>query len=157
MSRINHCGVTTLYACLSGAKQTINLTRISYITFLKMMLTFFLTGRQPVRSGVAGDGGVFYPCFSTGLPRSEYTLAEVLKDAGYSTGMVGKWHLGMENSFIMLYHRNKWYYLPVISCHSNNSELNLLLPALSQYVKKNHKSFISALTMLTYVAHPQPL
>ncbi|TVX97516.1 arylsulfatase [Mycolicibacterium porcinum] len=50
-----------------------------------------LTGRIPNRSGMTtvafqGQGG--------GLPAAEWTLASVLKTAGYKTFFTGKWHLG---------------------------------------------------------------
>ncbi len=51
-----------------------------------------LTGRYPIRSGLAL--GVVQPWHDHGLSQSEYTLAELLKDAGYATAMIGKWHLG---------------------------------------------------------------
>ncbi len=50
-----------------------------------------LTGRYPIRSGMQH---VVMPHSDFGLPQSEVTIAEILKDAGYATGMVGKWHLG---------------------------------------------------------------
>lgn len=34
-----------------------------------------------------------------GLPLSQITIGDVLKGAGYTTGMVGKWHLGMAPQF----------------------------------------------------------
>ncbi|WP_425046205.1 sulfatase-like hydrolase/transferase [Primorskyibacter sp. S87] len=49
------------------------------------------TGRLPVRTGM-GDTSVDISGF--GLPGSEVTLAEVLKQAGYNTSHVGKWHMG---------------------------------------------------------------
>ena len=56
-----------------------------------------LTGRLPVRSGMAGarwTGGVLLPDAAGALPRDEVTLAEALRDEGYRTAMAGKWHLG---------------------------------------------------------------
>src|SRR5271169_5223716 len=50
-----------------------------------------LTGRHPIRSGtqtVPLTGG------PDGLTRWEVTIARALSDAGYATGMWGKWHLG---------------------------------------------------------------
>jgi len=77
------------------------------------------TGRFPNRSGMTtvafqGQGG--------GLPEAEWTLASVLKKAGYTTFFAGKWHLGeddyalpiahgydvMRNTF--LYHLNAYTY-----------------------------------------------
>lgn len=52
----------------------------------------FITGRYPVRYGM--HYGVVLPHSQWGLPSSEVTLPEVLRDEGYQTAMIGKWHLG---------------------------------------------------------------
>jgi len=39
-------------------------------------------------------GGVCFPHLTKALNPKEYTLAEMIKDAGYATGCFGKWHLG---------------------------------------------------------------
>lgn len=51
-----------------------------------------LTGRYPQRVGVPGNVGAGYA--ERGLYPSEITLAELLKQNGYRTGLSGKWHLG---------------------------------------------------------------
>jgi arylsulfatase A-like enzyme len=59
-----------------------------------------LTGRYPFRCGLTTnpdpDGGPVAD--RTALPRSEITLAHVLREAGYATSMVGKWHLGHQRN-----------------------------------------------------------
>jgi len=51
-----------------------------------------MTGKYPGRVGLAT--GVLRPDATGGLASAEITLAEVLKAAGYTTGCIGKWHLG---------------------------------------------------------------
>jgi len=77
------------------------------------------TGRIPNRSGMTtvafqGQGG--------GLPAAEWTLASVLKQAGYNTYFTGKWHLGEADyalptaqgydvmRYVGLYHLNAYTY-----------------------------------------------
>lgn len=51
-----------------------------------------MTGRYPMRYGL--QSFVILPGHTYGLPTDETTLPQALKQAGYTTAMVGKWHLG---------------------------------------------------------------
>ncbi len=54
-----------------------------------------LTGRYPIRSGMCGHRRVLFPNSKGGLPPSEITIAEALREEGYATVHIGKWHLGI--------------------------------------------------------------
>ncbi len=51
-----------------------------------------MTGRFPARAGVPGN--VSSMKGEPGMPAGEITIAEMLGQAGYATGHIGKWHLG---------------------------------------------------------------
>jgi arylsulfatase A len=55
-----------------------------------------LTGRYPHRAGVPNNAESHPTKFGSGhgLQEEQVTIAELLKDAGYRTGLFGKWHLG---------------------------------------------------------------
>lgn len=65
----------------------------------------YLTGKYPARLGVTDwidTNGTTHPLrgklidapYIKHIPKGEYTLAQAMKDAGYATWHVGKWHLG---------------------------------------------------------------
>jgi arylsulfatase len=69
-----------------------------------------MTGRYAIRSGnsVAPLGGGIY-----GLVQWEITMAEMLSEAGYATGIYGKWHLGRtEGRFPTDQGFDEWYGIP---------------------------------------------
>jgi len=69
-----------------------------------------MTGRYAIRSGnstVPLGEGVY------GLVQWEITMAEMLSEAGYATGMFGKWHLGRtEDRFPTDQGFDEWYGIP---------------------------------------------
>jgi arylsulfatase A-like enzyme len=60
-----------------------------------------LTGRYAIRAGI---NGALMPESKTGLGAGETTIADILKSAGYRTGIVGKWHLGNRPGFFPTEH-----------------------------------------------------
>ena len=79
-----------------------------------------MTGRYAIRSGnaLAGGLGVY------GLVQWEVTMAEMLSEAGYSTGIFGKWHLGQtEGRFPTDQGFDEWYGIPNSTDESAWSQL----------------------------------
>jgi arylsulfatase A-like enzyme len=54
-----------------------------------------MTGRYPMRMGL--QSGVIRPWADYGMPLEERTLAQAMHEAGYTTAICGKWHLGSVN------------------------------------------------------------
>lgn len=69
-----------------------------------------LTGRFPLRHGIirnpAPDAGIN----DVGIAEDEITLGEIFQESGYSTKLIGKWHLGHREEFFPVKHGFDEYY-----------------------------------------------
>lgn len=71
-----------------------------------------LTGCYPPRIGFGLFEGmpVLFPGQAVGLPSTEFSIARILRDAGYRTQMVGKWHCGDQDEFLPINHGFEHYF-----------------------------------------------
>lgn len=95
-----------------------------------------MTGRYAIRSGTSKVplGSGLY-----GMTQWEYTMAEMLSDVGYATGMFGKWHLGdspgrypTDQGF------DEWYGIPNTTDESYWPDNDLYRPGTHPQVKFAH-------------------
>ncbi|GMN09063.1 sulfatase [Croceitalea sp. MTPC9] len=137
-----------------------------------------LTGCYPNRIGIHG---AFMPNSKQGLSTSETTMAEMLKDIGYKTGVFGKWHLGDNPKFMpnnqgfdeyfgIPYSNDMWPFHPqqgpifdfdplplfenetIIDTLTNQSLLTTQITKRSvDFIEKNKEN-----PFFLYIAHPQP-
>lgn len=137
-----------------------------------------LTGCYPNRLGIHG---AFMPNSQKGLNPSEVTLAEMLKEVGYSTGHFGKWHLGdapefmptkqgFDEYFGIPYSNDMWPFHPqqgpifdfgplplyenenIIDTLTDQSNLTTEITERSLEFIEQHKDH----PFFLYIAHPQP-
>jgi arylsulfatase len=104
------------------ASQGLRLTNFNVETQCTPSRSALMTGRYAIRSGngtVPLGEGVY------GLVQWEVTMAEMLSEAGYATGMFGKWHLGRtEGRFPTDQGFDEWYGVPNSTDESVYSSLN---------------------------------
>ena len=79
------------------AKEGMKLTSFYATPVCSVSRAQMMTGCYGARISVPG---VYFPGQSVGLNPAEVTVAERLKEKGYTTQMVGKWHLGDQPEFL---------------------------------------------------------
>jgi arylsulfatase A-like enzyme len=130
-----------------------------------------MTGCYPKRVGLHVE--VLYPDTRSGLNPDEITLAELLKEAGYTTGCIGKWHLGLLPQVLPTSQGFDYYFGMPGSNHGRsdlfrdktlirkNSEVpydqisSMYTEEAVAFIKKNHPG-ITGKPFFLYLAHSMP-
>ena len=117
------------------ASEGLRLTNMNMETQCTPSRSSILTGRFSIRSGTYAVpfGGV-----PDGLTQWEITIAQSLSDAGYATGMYGKWHLGSHDGRLPNDQGfDEWYGIPRTTDEASMAILAWLL-ATDRATGKNH-------------------
>ena len=136
-----------------------------------------LTGVYPNRIGIHN---AFGPNSNSGINHSELTLAEMLKENGYSTGIYGKWHLGSKKEYFptnhgfdefygILYSNDMWRWHPeypegypedLLLYRNENPIMEIIDQSdLTKDITSESIDFIERNKnnpFFLYIAHPQP-
>ena len=96
-----------------------------------------LTGCYPNRIGIHG---ALQPHSKVGVGDDEMTLAQLLKQQGYVTGMFGKWHLGDSSQFMPLRHGfDEYFGLPYsVDMWPGHPDLITNMPATMAAMKREY-------------------
>ena len=95
-----------------------------------------MTGRYAVRTG---NGSVPIDTPLYGLVQWEVTMAEMLSDAGYATGIFGKWHLGhTEGRFPIDQGFDEWFGIPNSTDESFWPDNPLFDPTSDPFARVEH-------------------
>jgi arylsulfatase A-like enzyme len=134
-----------------------------------------MTGCYPQRIGMSEMprsegrmGWVLFPDSECGINSDEITIAELLKDQGYATACVGKWHLGHLPPFLPTRHGFDYYYgIPysndMIPCPLMRMEETIEEPAVQEMLTERYTE--EAVTFIrehkdepffVYLAHNMP-
>ncbi len=69
-----------------------------------------LTGKYQQRSGLEGVIYVRGETRQVGLDTAQVTIGELMREQGYATGIMGKWHLGYKREFNPVHHGFEEFY-----------------------------------------------
>ena len=109
---------------INRRNKTVPATLVPSVTLSQPFRAAFLTGRLPIRYGVAANNSrirvTIWNSVPTGLPETELSFANVLRSAGYRTGLIGKWHLGIncnnrtDHCYLPVHHGfDSWFGIPL--------------------------------------------
>jgi len=115
---------------------------------------------------------VLGPMSPKGLNPDEFTMAEMLKDQGYATACIGKWHLGDQETFFPLNHGFDYFYGILTSHNQGTDDCPLVvyeqkkviqdpvnIPLLTKNITEKTIAFINQKKdepFFVYLPHPMP-